>query len=99
MSNVIGQGPTIAFLGAAGTVTGSRILLSHGETKVLVDAGMFQGKKELRLRNWEPFEVEPSTLSAVILTHAHLDHCGYLPKLVKEGYGVYRLVEQMELPL
>lgn len=87
MSNATGQGPTIAFLGAAGTVTGSRILLSHGETKVLVDAGMFQGKKELRLRNWEPFEVEPSTLSAVILTHAHLDHCGYLPKLVKDGYG------------
>ena len=87
MSNVTGQGPTIAFLGAAGTVTGSRILLSHGETKVLVDAGMFQGKKELRLRNWEPFEVEPSSLSAVILTHAHLDHSGYLPKLVKDGYG------------
>ena len=78
--------PTISFLGAAGTVTGSRFLLECAGTRVLIDAGMFQGKKELRLKNWEPFEVEPESLNAVILTHAHLDHCGYLPKLVKEGF-------------
>lgn len=77
----------IAFLGAAGTVTGSRFLLSSGETKVLVDAGLFQGIKELRLRNWEPFEVDPRSLSAVVLTHAHLDHCGYIPSLVKQGFA------------
>lgn len=76
----------MAFLGAAGTVTGSRFLLSCGETKVLVDAGLFQGIKELRLRNWEPFEIDPAELDAVVITHAHLDHCGYLPKLVREGF-------------
>lgn len=77
---------SIAFLGAAGTVTGSRFLLSCGETKVLVDAGLFQGIKELRLRNWERFEVDPAEISAAILTHAHLDHCGYFPRLVKDGF-------------
>lgn len=77
----------IAFLGAAGTVTGSRFLLSKGKTRVLVDAGLFQGIKELRLRNWEPFEVDPASLSAVVLSHAHLDHCGYIPSLVKQGYA------------
>jgi len=77
---------SIAFLGAAGTVTGSRFLLSCGETKVLVDAGLFQGIKELRLRNWEPFEVAPEEISAVVITHAHLDHCGYVPSLVKQGF-------------
>lgn len=77
---------SITFLGAAGTVTGSRFLLSKGNTKVLVDAGLFQGIKELRLRNWEEFEVDPADLSAILLTHAHLDHCGYLPKLVKAGF-------------
>jgi metallo-beta-lactamase family protein len=77
---------SIAFLGAAGTVTGSRFLLSCGKTKVLVDAGLFQGLKELRLKNWEPFEVNPAEVDAVILTHAHLDHCGYIPSLVKQGF-------------
>jgi len=77
---------TISFLGAAGTVTGSRFLLSNGETRVLVDAGLFQGLKELRLRNWEPFEVDPGQISAMVLTHAHLDHCGYIPSLVKQGF-------------
>lgn len=77
---------SIAFLGAAGTVTGSKFLLSNGKTKVLIDAGLFQGIKELRLRNWEPFEIDPAQLSAIVLTHAHLDHCGYVPSLVKNGY-------------
>ena len=79
-------GITISFLGAAGTVTGSRFLLSNGKTKVLIDAGLFQGIKELRLRNWEPFEVDPREISAMVLTHAHLDHCGYIPSLVKQGF-------------
>ncbi|WP_138316548.1 MBL fold metallo-hydrolase RNA specificity domain-containing protein [Rhodoluna limnophila] len=77
---------SIRFLGAAGTVTGSRFLLSCGQTKVMVDAGLFQGLKELRLKNWTPLPIDPAELSAVILTHAHLDHCGYIPKLVKDGF-------------
>ena len=77
---------TISFLGAAGTVTGSRFLISNGKTKILVDAGLFQGIKELRLRNWEPFEIDPQEISAMVLTHAHLDHCGYIPSLVKQGF-------------
>ena len=77
---------SIQFLGAAGTVTGSRFLLSCGDTKVLVDAGLFQGVKELRDRNWEPLEVDPALLDAVVITHAHLDHCGYIPRLIKEGF-------------
>lgn len=80
------QQPTIQFLGAAGTVTGSRFLLEHQGTRVLVDCGMFQGLKELRLKNWADFAVEPESIDAVVLTHAHLDHCGYLPRLVKLGF-------------
>jgi len=78
--------PTITFLGAAGTVTGSRFLLSCGETKVMVDCGLFQGLKELRLKNWDPLAVDAATIDAVVLTHAHLDHCGYVPKLVQQGF-------------
>jgi metallo-beta-lactamase family protein len=78
--------PKIQFLGAAGTVTGSRFLLSCGATKVMVDAGLFQGLKELRLKNWNPLPINPAEIEAVILTHAHLDHCGYLPRLVKDGF-------------
>jgi metallo-beta-lactamase family protein len=77
---------SLTFLGAAGTVTGSKHLLETGGRRVLIDCGLFQGLKELRLRNWEPFPVEPASLDAVVLTHAHLDHCGYLPRLVAAGY-------------
>ena len=76
----------ITFLGAAGTVTGSKYLLRAGGSTVLVDCGLFQGLKELRLRNREPFPVPPESIDAVILTHAHLDHSGYLPALVREGF-------------
>src|SRR5512141_2073946 len=78
---------SIQFLGAAGTVTGSRYLLRvpSGAT-VLVDVGLFQGAKELRLRNWSPFPVPPSSIDAIVLTHAHIDHVGALPLLVREGF-------------
>ena len=77
---------TITFLGATETVTGSRFLVTTAKSKVLVDCGMFQGTKEIRKKNWEPFPVDVSTIDAVVLTHAHLDHCGYLPLLVRQGY-------------
>jgi metallo-beta-lactamase family protein len=77
---------SIRFLGAAGTVTGSRFLVRTEEASVLVDAGLFQGAKELRLRNRAPWAVDPASLSAVVLTHAHIDHAGALPQLVREGY-------------
>jgi len=78
--------PSIRFLGAAGTVTGSRFLLSNGSTKVLIDCGMFQGLKELRLKNWSPFPVDPQTIDAMVITHAHLDHSGFMPRLTKLGF-------------
>ena len=77
---------TLTFLGAARTVTGSKYLLQAGSSRVLVDCGLFQGLKELRERNWQPFPVEPSSLDAIVLTHAHIDHSGYLPRLVKLGF-------------
>ena len=76
----------INFLGGAGTVTGSKFLVSYRGTKVLLDCGLFQGLKELRLRNWSSFPIKVKELRAVILTHAHIDHSGYLPKLVKLGF-------------
>lgn len=76
----------INFLGAAGTVTGSRYLLEQKGERILVDCGLFQGLKNLRLRNWQPFPVKPKSISAVILTHAHIDHSGYLPLLSKNGF-------------
>lgn len=76
----------LTFLGATGTVTGSKYLVEASGTRVLVDCGLFQGVKELRLRNWEAPPVAPHTLDAVLLTHAHLDHSGYLPRLVKAGF-------------
>lgn len=77
----------LKFLGAAGTVTGSRYLLDSGARKLLVDCGLFQGYKPLRLRNWTPFPVAPTQIDDVVLTHAHLDHSGYLPLLVKNGFA------------
>lgn len=77
---------SLTFLGAAGTVTGSKHLLEVNGRLVLVDCGLFQGVKELRQRNWAALPLDPSTLDAVVLTHAHLDHCGYLPRLVAAGY-------------
>ncbi len=76
----------LTFMGAARTVTGSKYLLETGGHKVLIDCGLFQGLKELRRRNWEPLPIDPSDLSAAVLTHAHLDHTGYLPRLVADGY-------------
>jgi metallo-beta-lactamase family protein len=76
----------LVFLGAARTVTGSKYLLDTGTARLLVDCGMFQGLKELRLRNWAPFSVPPESIDAVVLTHAHLDHVGLLPRLVAQGY-------------
>lgn len=76
----------LTFLGAAGTVTGSRYLLDTGAKRVLIDCGLFQGYKQLRLRNWSPAPVDPASIDAVVLTHAHLDHSGYIPRLVKEGF-------------
>lgn len=76
----------IQFLGAAGTVTGSRFLVDTGRTRLLVDCGLFQGLKSLRLKNREPFPVPPKTITAVVLTHAHLDHSGWLPLLIRSGY-------------
>jgi metallo-beta-lactamase family protein len=78
--------PTLTFLGAAGTVTGSKHLLDLGSHRVLVDCGLFQGLKSLRERNWSPFPVAVSSIDAIILTHAHLDHCGYIPRLVAQGF-------------
>ena len=77
---------TLTFLGAAGTVTGSKHLLEVGDRRILVDAGLFQGLKELRDRNWAAFPLDPKRIDAVVLTHAHLDHCGYLPRLVAGGF-------------
>jgi len=79
--------PTITFLGATETVTGSRFLVATDSVRILVDAGLFQGTRDIRQRNWDPFPIEPETIDAVVLTHAHLDHCGYLPLLVKQGFN------------
>jgi metallo-beta-lactamase family protein len=76
----------LTFLGAAQTVTGSKYLLEHGDARVLVDCGLFQGLKPLRLRNWEALPVPAREIDAVVLTHAHLDHTGYLPRLVSQGF-------------
>lgn len=77
---------TLQFLGANATVTGSRTLVEADGARLLVDCGLFQGYKPLRLRNWAPFPFDPASLDAVVLTHAHLDHSGYLPRLVRLGF-------------
>ena len=76
----------LTFLGATQTVTGSKYLLEAGGERLMIDCGLFQGHKELRLRNWSPLPVDPSSIHWVVLTHAHLDHTGYLPRLVKDGF-------------
>ena len=77
----------LSFLGGAGTVTGSKYLIENAEHRFLIDCGLFQGFKELRLRNWARFAVDPQRIDAVLLTHAHLDHTGYLPLLIKQGFA------------
>ncbi len=92
---------TLTFLGGTETVTGSKFLLSVGERRLLIDCGMFQGEKKWRELNWEEFPVDPASISDLILTHAHMDHSGYIPALVKNGFsgpiwcteGTRRLVE------
>ena len=76
----------LTFMGAAGTVTGSKYLLEHGDHRVLVDCGLFQGLKLLRLRNWDRLPLQPRSIGAVVLTHAHIDHSGYLPALARDGF-------------
>ncbi len=78
--------PKITFLGAAGTVTGSKYLIEADGKKLLVDCGLFEGSKELKQRNWDQLTVDPATIDWVLLTHAHIDHTGYLPRLVRNGY-------------
>jgi metallo-beta-lactamase family protein len=77
----------LSFLGAAGTVTGSKYLLEAGSDRILVDCGLYQGVKPLRLRNWNPLPIEPGSVNAVILSHAHIDHSGFLPALVRDGFA------------
>lgn len=81
------MGLRLSFLGGAGTVTGSKYLVENAEHRLLIDCGLFQGFKALRLRNWNRFPVEPHRINAVLLTHAHLDHTGYLPLLIKQGFA------------
>lgn len=91
--------PSLTFLGAAGTVTGSRFLVEADGSRVLVDAGLYQGLSSLRRRNWDPFPVDAATIDDVVITHAHLDHTGYLPRLVREGFRgrITSTVETAEL--
>lgn len=78
--------PQITFFGAADTVTGSRYLIEYGSSQVLLESGLFQGPRELRQRNWDDLSVPARELDAVVVSHAHLDHCGYLPRLWRQGY-------------
>src|SRR5437762_11613701 len=76
----------LEFMGATGTVTGSKYLVSSGDKQLLVDCGLFQGLKQLRLRNWADVPFHASKIDAVVLTHAHIDHGGFIPRLVKLGF-------------
>ncbi|MBL7473008.1 MBL fold metallo-hydrolase RNA specificity domain-containing protein [Robertkochia sediminum] len=89
----------IRFLGAAGTVTGSKFLLETPDLKVLLDCGLFQGEKALREKNWEPLEVDAREIDLVVLTHGHLDHVGYLPRLVRSGFqgSIYATVPTLSI--
>ena len=78
---------SITFLGGSGTVTGSKYLVRHNGKSMLMDCGLFQGYKQLRLRNWQPLPLSPHEIDSVVLTHAHLDHSGYLPLLARQGFG------------
>ena len=80
------QNISIKFLGAAGTVTGSKHLLKTPEMQIMIDCGLFQGLKQLRIKNWEPLGIDVSSISYIIITHAHLDHVGYLPAIIKQGF-------------
>ncbi len=82
-----GRAPTLRFLGATQTVTGSKFLVETASARVLVDCGLFQGPGELRQQNWDVAVPDAATVDAVVLTHAHVDHCGYLPRLVKAGFA------------
>jgi metallo-beta-lactamase family protein len=90
---------TITFLGGVGTVTGSKILFQHNALTILIDCGLFQGKKEITQKNQDPFPMDPNDIDVIIITHAHLDHCGYLPALVKKGFSgpVYLTKPSIEL--
>jgi metallo-beta-lactamase family protein len=94
-----GRAPTLQFLGAARTVTGSKFRVSTEGAEVLVDCGLFQGLRELRERNWEHAVPDPAAIDAIVLTHAHVDHCGYLPRLVADGFDgpVYATPGTIEL--
>ena len=76
----------VKFLGGARSVTGSKYLLEIDDFRLLIDCGLFQGLRKLRRRNWDPFPIDPAEIDAVVLTHAHIDHTGYLPKLVDAGF-------------
>jgi metallo-beta-lactamase family protein len=77
---------TLRFLGGAGTVTGSKFVVDSAESRVMIDCGLFQGYKDLRMRNREPLPVAPESLDALLVTHAHIDHTGYIPALVRDGF-------------
>jgi metallo-beta-lactamase family protein len=79
--------PGLTFLGAAGEVSGSRHLVDAAGGRVLVDCGLFQGEKNLRDKNWDRFPVRPDSINAIVLTHGHIDHSGYLPRLAREGFA------------
>lgn len=91
--------PQVTFLGATGTVTGSKFLVTTDRIKVLIDCGLFQGLKELRQRNWQPLPFSVNQIDAVVLTHAHIDHAGYLPRLVRDGFRgtVYTTIATADL--